>query len=265
MLPQNVNSLEFYACGLCSCLFDDIQQLISGTELKTCSLRDEKRIVCIVRMSLEKEQPMAEEEQQSSLMPLHYLEVLKLQFLPNFIGLIRWEVAPAVAPLPRGLFSHLRRLLLKRCGKIKKLLPRSLVQNLHNLNMLSVESCAKLEEIIGDEERDEGFSAESNTIIALPRLEILFLDDLPELEIICKETIIFDSIKKIHMSSITKVRFTDHWLVPVRSEGRLRRWRSRDKKKKPRGRAHKRMQYNRRFVTAVVGFGKKKSPNSSAK
>ncbi|KAL2479967.1 40S ribosomal protein S30 [Abeliophyllum distichum] len=37
-----------------------------------------------------------------------------------------------------------------------------------------------------------------------------------------------------------------------------------DKKKQPRGRAHKRMQYNRRFVTAVVGFGKKRSPNSSA-
>ena len=27
-------------------------------------------------------------------------------------------------------------------------------------------------------------------------------------------------------------------------------------KKKPRGHAHKRMQYNCRFVTAVVGFGK---------
>ncbi|CAN6201320.1 unnamed protein product, partial [Urochloa humidicola] len=38
-----------------------------------------------------------------------------------------------------------------------------------------------------------------------------------------------------------------------------------DKKKKPRGRAYKRMQYNRRFVTAVVGFGKKRGPNSSEK
>ncbi|KAF5458914.1 hypothetical protein F2P56_022907 [Juglans regia] len=38
-----------------------------------------------------------------------------------------------------------------------------------------------------------------------------------------------------------------------------------DKKKKPRGRAHKHMQYNRRFVTAVVGFGKKRGPNSSKK
>ncbi|MFZ8474680.1 eS30 family ribosomal protein, partial [Staphylococcus aureus] len=38
-----------------------------------------------------------------------------------------------------------------------------------------------------------------------------------------------------------------------------------DKKKQPRGRAHKRMQYNRRFVTAVAGFGKKRGPNSSEK
>nr|GEX83692.1 40S ribosomal protein S30 [Tanacetum cinerariifolium] len=34
-----------------------------------------------------------------------------------------------------------------------------------------------------------------------------------------------------------------------------------DKKKQPRGRAHKRIQYNRRFVTAVVGFGKKREMN----
>ncbi|TXG60659.1 hypothetical protein EZV62_015232 [Acer yangbiense] len=38
-----------------------------------------------------------------------------------------------------------------------------------------------------------------------------------------------------------------------------------DKKKKPRGHAHKRMQYNRRFITAVVDFGKKRGPNSSEK
>ncbi|XP_009757860.1 small ribosomal subunit protein eS30z/eS30y/eS30x-like [Nicotiana sylvestris] len=38
-----------------------------------------------------------------------------------------------------------------------------------------------------------------------------------------------------------------------------------DKKKKPLGRAHKMMQYNRRFVTTDVGFGKKRGPNSSEK
>ena len=36
-----------------------------------------------------------------------------------------------------------------------------------------------------------------------------------------------------------------------------------DKKKKPRGCAYKRMQYNRRFVTAVIGFGPQSSPASA--
>ncbi|KAK9826936.1 hypothetical protein WJX74_000664 [Apatococcus lobatus] len=35
-----------------------------------------------------------------------------------------------------------------------------------------------------------------------------------------------------------------------------------DKKKLPKGRALKRIKYNRRFVNIVVGFGKKKGPNS---
>ncbi|XP_060201019.1 small ribosomal subunit protein eS30z/eS30y/eS30x-like [Lycium barbarum] len=38
-----------------------------------------------------------------------------------------------------------------------------------------------------------------------------------------------------------------------------------DKKKNPRGCAHKYMQYNRGFVTVVVGFGKKRGPNSFEK
>jgi small subunit ribosomal protein S30e len=36
-----------------------------------------------------------------------------------------------------------------------------------------------------------------------------------------------------------------------------------DKKRKVRGRAYKRLLYNRRFVNVVVGPGKKKGPNSN--
>jgi small subunit ribosomal protein S30e len=35
-----------------------------------------------------------------------------------------------------------------------------------------------------------------------------------------------------------------------------------DKKKQPRGRAKKRLLYNRRFVNVVVGPGKKRGPNA---
>jgi small subunit ribosomal protein S30e len=37
-----------------------------------------------------------------------------------------------------------------------------------------------------------------------------------------------------------------------------------EKRKQPRGRAHKRQQYNRRFVNVVVGPGKRRGPNSNA-
>lgn len=37
-----------------------------------------------------------------------------------------------------------------------------------------------------------------------------------------------------------------------------------EKKKKRTGRAKRRMQYNRRFVNVVAGFGKRRGPNSNA-
>lgn len=37
-----------------------------------------------------------------------------------------------------------------------------------------------------------------------------------------------------------------------------------EKKKKKTGRAKRRIQYNKRFVNVVVGFGKKRGPNSNS-
>ena len=37
-----------------------------------------------------------------------------------------------------------------------------------------------------------------------------------------------------------------------------------EKKKKKVGRAKRRIQYNRRFVNVVAGFGKRRGPNSNA-
>uniref|UniRef100_A0A6N2MDU0 Uncharacterized protein n=1 Tax=Salix viminalis TaxID=40686 RepID=A0A6N2MDU0_SALVM len=68
---------------------------------------------------------------------------------------------------------------------------------------------------------------------------------------------------KRNSSSISKVHGSLARAGKVR--GQTPKVAKQDKKKKPRGRAHKRMQYNRRFVTAVVGFGKKRGPNSSEK
>eukprot|EP00871_Galdieria_phlegrea_P003567 jgi/Galph1/4210/GphlegSOOS_G2818.1 len=37
-----------------------------------------------------------------------------------------------------------------------------------------------------------------------------------------------------------------------------------EKKKRPKGRAWQRLKYNRRFVSVVVGFGKRKGPNANS-
>ncbi|CAA2981689.1 probable disease resistance At5g63020 [Olea europaea subsp. europaea] len=206
-LPRNIERVVFDQCGLDSCLFDNIQQLNNAIELKHCNFMDEDGIEFIVRLSLEKE-----------LMPLHYLQDLCLWNLPNFIGLIWWDVAPTVAPLPHGLFSHLQSLWIDECDKIKKLLPWSLVPNLHNLKELIVCSCAKMEEIIEDDESDGGFGAESNTDITLPRLEILRLGNLPELKSIYKGTIICHSIVEIDLYHITKVRKVPLFLQPLNGQ-----------------------------------------------
>ncbi|CAI9760444.1 unnamed protein product [Fraxinus pennsylvanica] len=220
MLPRDIEYLRFDQCGLSSCLFDDFQQLNNATELKHCYIEKEDGIECILKLSLEKEL-MAEVEQQFYLIPLHYLESLHLQDLQNFFALIKWEVAPAVAPSPHGPFSHLQRLEVVNCSKIKKLLPRSLVQNLHNLNVLKVDSCKEMEEIIGDDEIGGGLGAESNTIVTLPRLKILYLIRLPKLESICKGSIICDSIEEIDIEYITKVRKVPLFLPPLNGKPSL--------------------------------------------
>ncbi|KAF4346455.1 hypothetical protein G4B88_007409 [Cannabis sativa] len=82
-----------------------------------------------------------------------------------------------------------------------------------------------------------------------------------------KSIVIFESLlccpKKVKKFTMGKVHGSLARAGKVR--GQTPKVAKQDKKKKPRGRAHKRMQYNRRFVTAVVGFGKKRGPNSSEK
>ncbi|KAJ9547830.1 hypothetical protein OSB04_020373 [Centaurea solstitialis] len=68
-----------------------------------------------------------------------------------------------------------------------------------------------------------------------------------------------------HLSTIVEGKVHGSLARAGKVRGQTPKVAKQDKKKQPRGRAHKRIQYNRRFVTAVVGFGKKRGPNSSEK
>ncbi|CAA3021149.1 probable disease resistance At5g63020 [Olea europaea subsp. europaea] len=181
-LPRDIKDLSFSGSGLSGCLLDEFPTLSSARNLKECTIEREDKIECIMRL---------EEEQQSSGVPFQSLERLELEWLPNFIGLFKWEAV--AAPLPPGTFSCLRRLSIYKCGKIKKVFPQSLVHNFHNLEHLAVEVCAQMEEIIEDD-KNEGAD------ITLPRLKRFYLKHLPQVKSICKGKMICDSITSISLS-----------------------------------------------------------------
>lgn len=55
---------------------------------------------------------------------------------------------------------------------MKKIIPRSLVNNLHNRRELAVKSCVEMDEVIGD--NDEGsLGSNGSANVTLPRLKSL--------------------------------------------------------------------------------------------
>ncbi|KAL2531093.1 putative disease resistance protein [Forsythia ovata] len=90
------------------------------------------------------------------------------------------------------------------CGKMKMLLPWSLVQNLLNLQKMDVSNCHEMEEIIGDDGRDP--TANSSDNVTLPKSKVLSLKNLSKLKSICKGTMICDSIVSISLLKCTVLK-----------------------------------------------------------
>ncbi|XVF78201.1 hypothetical protein PTKIN_Ptkin14bG0111200 [Pterospermum kingtungense] len=122
-----------------------------------------------------------------------------------------------IIPAPHNNFSSLYKINIWGCKNIKKLfLSNWVLHNLHNLEILSVEKCYEMEEIIASEseiEVEEGItsttaSASSKFTITLPKLRRLELIDLPELKSICvaNGVMLCDSIEFISMKNCPKLK-----------------------------------------------------------
>lgn len=153
LLLRDIEELYFRRSGMGSCLLDDFPILNGARDLKSCTILNEDKIECIMRLS-------SAEEQQSGGAPFKSFQSLSLENLPNFFGLFMWE---AVAPFPLGSFFCLKKLTIERCDKMKKLFPLSLVRNFHNLQHLTVTSCSRMEEIIEDDNNDGVNSSSKDT------------------------------------------------------------------------------------------------------
>ncbi|KAL2531024.1 disease resistance protein-like [Forsythia ovata] len=194
LLPRDIEELIFLGSGLrMVSLADGFLMLNNAKYVKKCEVSAEDEIECVIRLS-------STEEQQSRGVPFQSLEKLLLCCLRNFIGLFMWEGKAAVAPLLPGIFTQLTVLEILSCNKMKKLIPRSLLQTLPNLQNLKVRHCEEIEEIIGDEDDDGSPVINSSGDLAevtMPRLKKLELVDLPKLKSICKGRIVCDSIENI--------------------------------------------------------------------
>ncbi|KAF8400459.1 hypothetical protein HHK36_013757 [Tetracentron sinense] len=105
---------------------------------------------------------------------LRQLEKLYMINLPKLRSI--WE-----GPSQSGSFAHLTHLTMDQCQSLKKIFSKGMIQQLSELQYLSVEDCSEIEEIIIDAEDD---ILESD---ALPKLKTLILLNLPILESICKD------------------------------------------------------------------------------
>ncbi|XP_058106031.1 probable disease resistance protein At4g27220 [Magnolia sinica] len=121
------------------------------------------------------------------------LQSLDLQILPNLEKVFDGGVPP---PLNASL-QNLRRIWVSHCEKLRSLFSSSMVEQLHQLEELTISECFQMKEIIeGDELPHNSF----------PKLRFLILDDLPKLESICSQRFMFLSLEEMEVISCPKLK-----------------------------------------------------------
>nr|GMC56734.1 probable disease resistance protein At1g12290 isoform X2 [Ipomoea batatas] len=198
LLHANITSLHIKDCeGLNGCIADYLQSIMSN--LRELEVNDCTKIEWILNS-----EQIIENASNTGATPFKSLEVLNLWSLPNLISVCKGEdvILPA-----NCTFSSLKILSIGGCDSMKKLLPHALLQNLKNLETLSVIDCSQLEVVIGGVGGDGEEEGSNNTPIYLPKLKELVLDDLPKLKSICNgREMICPSIEEINIWGCTNVK-----------------------------------------------------------
>ncbi|KAH7836198.1 hypothetical protein Vadar_033617 [Vaccinium darrowii] len=180
VLPSNITSLEVSGCHDLICL-SAIPWLKHARHLGIFEVRDCDKLESIFSFSYQ--------------MSLRTVESFHLSHLLSFRVLF-----DGTAPL-RNISFNLKRLSFQRCEIMKNIFPAQLLQNFPNLEVLTVDGCEKVEDIIVGEEE----MSDSNTI-ALPRLRKLSLLALPRLKTIYTGIMVCESVELIRVWGCPMVR-----------------------------------------------------------
>ncbi|GKV44709.1 hypothetical protein SLEP1_g51868 [Rubroshorea leprosula] len=185
VLPDKLQHLRIHKCKNIRSSLNKTVLLENATELGVCIISD-----------CEETEHVVELDSSSSLSckpVLDKLEGLYLWGLPKLWALVRVE---GVATPPR-VFSNLKTLRIKRCSGMRKLLPLELLQVLQNLEVIWVNGCKQMEEIIASS--DLNASSSDKFTFTFPKLRSLWLWRLPQLKSICsaKGVMVCNSIEEI--------------------------------------------------------------------
>ncbi|KAG5255045.1 disease resistance protein [Salix suchowensis] len=152
---------------------------------------------------------------------LEYIEIVLCDRMESLLS-SSWFCS---TPLPfpsNGIFYHLKDFYCYGCTSMKKLFPFVLLPNLRNLEMISVERCDKMEEIIATREDsvvgEESSSSCSSIEFNLPKLRHMSFILLPELKSICREKLNCSSLQNIIVRDCPKLKRMPLWL-PVLDNG----------------------------------------------
>ncbi|KAI5605510.1 hypothetical protein BDE02_01G357400 [Populus trichocarpa] len=189
-LPEDVSSFSIGRChdarSLC-----DVSPFKHATSLKSLGMWECDGIECLASMS------------ESSTDIFESLESLYLKTLKNFCVFITGEGAAPPSWQSNGIFSHLKKVTIGECPSMKNLLALDWLPNLANLEVIEVDDCDQMEEIIAAEDEEEGMMVEDSSssshyaVTSLPNLKALKLSNLPELKSIFHGEVICGSLQEI--------------------------------------------------------------------
>ncbi|KAF7126336.1 hypothetical protein RHSIM_Rhsim11G0146700 [Rhododendron simsii] len=116
-----------------------------------------------------------------------------------------------IAP-PHNIYFNLKQLFITACDTLKNIFPVQLLQNFPNLEILHVDGCENVEDIIVEiaEVSDRGNHQDYSNSISLPKLKILFLNGLPRLKSIYNGVMVCPSLADVKVQMCEELRTIFH-------------------------------------------------------
>ncbi|GLT50824.1 hypothetical protein SLA2020_242840 [Shorea laevis] len=184
MVPlYNLQHLQIHNCKNIRSSLNKTVLLENATKLGICIITCCEEIEYVVEL---------DSSFSSSCKPvLDKLESLYLWDLPRLWALVRVEGVAA----PPCVFSNLKILQIFSCLGMRKLLPIELLSAFQNLEVIWVNNCKQMEEIIASSDSDA--SSSNKFTFTFLKLKEFHLAYLPQLKSICSAKWVCDSIEEI--------------------------------------------------------------------